>query len=85
MYSCHCGGQPQTKLKKGSDNLDAKAIGKRLAELRGDRTQTEIARLVGVTPSAISMYESGERIPNDNIKLEFSRVFKKSVQSIFFS
>lgn len=65
--------------------MDSKVIGKRLAELRGERTQAEIAKLAGVSSSAISMYENGERIPNDDIKIRLSKIYKKSVQSIFFA
>ena len=37
--------------------MDAIIIGKRLAELRGDKTQEEVARAVGISTSALSMYE----------------------------
>lgn len=65
--------------------MDAKVIGSRLTELRGDRTQAEIAKGVGCSASAISMYENGERIPTDDMKLRLSKYYKKSVQSIFFA
>ena len=64
--------------------MDAIIIGKRLAELRGDKTQEEVARAVGISTSALSMYECGERIPRDPIKVAIYKYYKKSVQSIFF-
>ena len=64
--------------------MDAIIIGKRLAELRGDKTQEEVARAVGISTSALSMYECGERIPRDPIKVAISKYYRKSVQSIFF-
>lgn len=64
--------------------MDAVVIGKRLAELRGERTQEEVAKAVGISTSALSMYECGERIPRDIIKTRLAKYFKKSVQSIFF-
>lgn len=65
--------------------LDSIAIGKKLVELRGDRTQAEIAEKIGTSVSAYSMYECGERIPRDEIKIAIAKCYKKSVQSIFFS
>ena len=64
--------------------MDAILIGKRLAELRGEKTQEEVAKAVGISMSALSMYECGERIPRDIIKIRLAKYFKKSVQSIFF-
>lgn len=64
--------------------LDSVEIGKRLAELRGDRSQAEISEKLGISVSALSMYERGERIPRDEIKVKIANFYKKSVQSIFF-
>lgn len=64
--------------------MDAVIIGKKLAALRGEKTQAEVAENVGISTSALSMYECGERIPRDSIKIELAKYFKKSVQSIFF-
>lgn len=65
--------------------VDAVKIGKRLAELRGKRTQEEVARAIGVSTSSVGMYECGERVPRDAIKLRIANYFKKSVQEIFFT
>ena len=43
--------------------MNAKDIGERLLKLRGDRSREEVAKAVGVSTSAMSMYENGERIP----------------------
>lgn len=59
-------------------------IGETLIKLRGDRTQEEVAKAVGVTKSAISMYENNERIPRDEIKRKMAAYFKVSVERIFF-
>ena len=64
--------------------MNATDIGKRLVELRGNRTQDEVARSVGLSLSAIGMYERGERIPRDEIKLRLAKFYRKSVQEIFF-
>ena len=65
--------------------MDSKKIGERLQKLRGIRTQKEVAEAVGVTPMAISLYESGERIPRDEIKVRLANYYKRTVNFIFFS
>jgi transcriptional regulator with XRE-family HTH domain len=65
--------------------VDSKKIGARLRDLRGDRSQSEVAEAVGVTAMAISLYESGERIPRDETKIALAAYFKVTVESIFFA
>lgn len=65
--------------------MDAKAIGERLVQLRGNRTQEEVANSLGISISALSMYERGERIPRDNIKIRISLYYKKPIHKIFFN
>lgn len=62
----------------------AKEIGMRLAKLRGDIPREKFASDIGVSVSAVSMYENGERIPRDAIKIKISEYYGKSVQEIFF-
>lgn len=64
--------------------MDAKKIGEKLKDLRGVRSREELANSLGISISAIAMYEKGERIPRDEIKLKYAKFFKKSVESIFF-
>lgn len=65
--------------------MNSKAIGRRLTELRGNKTQEEVALALGISKSALSMYENGSRIPRDEIKLKISNYYKKSVKYIFFN
>lgn len=65
--------------------MDAKEIGKKLAELRGEKSQREVAAQLGISTSALSMYENGERIPRDSIKIRISAYYGKPVHVIFFS
>lgn len=62
-----------------------KTKGAVLRELRGDESQDTIAAAVGVTKSAWSMYERGERVPRDEVKIRIARYFNKTVQEIFFN
>ncbi|MBQ1792584.1 MAG: helix-turn-helix transcriptional regulator [Oscillospiraceae bacterium] len=64
---------------------DALTVGERLKNLRGSRSQKEVAEAIGVTTMAISQYESGLRIPRDEIKVKLANYFKKSVTSIFYA
>ena len=67
--------------RKGSA---AMSFGKILRDLRGDKTQEEIAQAVGVTKSSWAMYEREERIPRDEVKIQIAKYFGKSVQDFFF-
>lgn len=60
------------------------SVQKRLVELRGDRSQREVAEAVGVAPSTLSMYEMGERTPSDSVKVKLAELYGKSVGYIFF-
>ena len=64
--------------------LNKKAIAERLIKLRGDRSRDVVAKACGISTSALAMYEQGERIPRDDIKIKLSKYYKCSVESIFF-
>jgi len=66
------------------EEMNAKEIGKKLVNLRGPKTQEEVARALGLSISALSMYERGERIPRDNIKIRIANYYKKPIHKIFF-
>lgn len=55
-----------------------------LKMLRGNNSQDEIARQIGITKSSWAMYERGERVPRDEIKIKIANFFGKTVQEIFF-
>lgn len=59
-------------------------IGQRLIKLRGNKTQEEVANAIGISLSAIGMYERGERMPRDEIKIQIAKYYDTTVQSIFF-
>lgn len=65
--------------------MDSHVIGQTLIKLRGNRTQEEVAKAIGISKSALSMYERGERIPRDNIKIRISAYYKKLIHKIFFN
>lgn len=65
--------------------MNARKIGEKLVELRADRSQDEVAEAVGISRSALSMYECGERIPRDEIKIKLAKYYKTSIESLFYA
>lgn len=65
--------------------MDRKAIGTMLKELRGERSMDEVAKELGCTAMAISLWERGERIPSDDMKIKIAAFYGKSVTEIFFN
>ena len=70
--------------------MNKNAIANRLVELRGNRSQEEVAKAVNISTSALSMYENGSRVPRDEIKIRLIKIrlaafYGKSVQFIFFN
>lgn len=60
-------------------------IAERLVQARGDKRREEVASAVGISLSAISMYENGERVPRDEIKVRLAKYYGITVQELFFS
>lgn len=58
--------------------------GKRLVELRGKRSQAEVAKAIGIATSTLAMYETEKRVPRDATKIALARFYGTSVQKIFF-
>ena len=65
--------------------MDKKLIAKRLIELRGEKTQFEVAKEVGISLSALAMYEKRNRTPRDEIKIKLAKYYGITVESLFFS
>ena len=65
--------------------IDTKVIGNRLRELRGDKTQKEVADAVCVTAMAVCQYEAGTRVPSDQVKIALAEYFGRTVENIFFT
>lgn len=65
--------------------MDNKIISEKLVFLRGSRTQKEVSEAVGISTSALAMYEGGHRVPRDEIKIKIAKYYNKSVQAIFFT
>lgn len=55
--------------------MDQKEMGRKLRKLRGDRTIKEVADNLGISVSALNMYELGERIPRDEVKVKICKYY----------
>lgn len=57
----------------------------KLVSLRGDRSQTTVAAAVGISTSALAMYECGKRVPRDEIKVALAKYYNTTVGQLFFN
>lgn len=64
--------------------IDPIEMGKRLRESRGIRTQVMTAKELGITQSALHMYEKGERIPRDPVKVKLANYYNRSIEDLFY-
>lgn len=61
------------------------AIAKKLIEARGSIPRAQVAKDLGISVSAIQMYENGERIPRDEIKVKIAAYYQTTVQALFYA
>lgn len=65
--------------------IDASEIGKRLKMLRGKKSIQTVSKDTGIGASAISMYETGKRIPRDEAKMILADYYDVSIERLFFA
>ncbi len=65
--------------------MDSEKIAKKLIELRGEKSRETVAKALGISISAIGMYETGARIPRDELKTKIARYYNTTVEYIFYS
>lgn len=61
------------------------STGQILKRLRGNTSREVVAGAVGISVSALGMYEQGRRIPRDEVKVRLARFFGVGVETIFFT
>ena len=64
--------------------VDPKTSGERLRKLRGIRTRVGVAKELGISYSALSFYENGDRTPSSRVMEKLARYYGVTVESIFF-
>ena len=74
-----------TKRKNGGENM-VRTVAERIKAARAEKgcSVSELAKACHVTDSAIQMYECGQRIPRDSIKINMANYFGMTVQDLFF-
>lgn len=67
--------------------MDKVKIGQRLAELRkqNGKSAVEVAAAVNISQSALCQYETGARVPRDDIKIRLAKHYGVPVETIFFT
>lgn len=65
--------------------MNANIIGAKIRAMRGAETQQALADKLKISKSALAMYERGERIPRDEVKVRIAQHFGTSIESIFFA
>ncbi len=68
----------------GGEDMNYERVAKNLINLRNQKSREEVARAVGISVSTLQMYENGQRIPRDNIKIKLANFYGVTVQTIFF-
>lgn len=64
--------------------MDVKKNGERLRAARGEKTQADVAKVLGITSCAVAMYENGVRTPRDEIKEKMANYYNKPVGYLFY-
>lgn len=59
-------------------------IAKKLRHLRGVKSREEVVKAVNISVSALAMYETGARIPRDEIKVALAQYYDTTVGELFF-
>lgn len=65
--------------------MNAMAAGEKIRAMRGAESQQVLADKLKISKSALAMYERGERIPRDEVKIRIAQHFGVSIESIFFA
>lgn len=67
------------------DDVKKTGVGQKLKDLRGDRSRDSVAAAVGISSSALGMYENNLRMPRDDIKKKLADFYGVTVQHLFFT
>ncbi len=65
--------------------MDSELIGKKLIGLRGEKSRERVAYDLGISVSAVTMYELGARIPRDELKKKIAEYYGVTVGELFFA
>ena len=76
----------ERRITVSYEQIDGTQIGSKMRSLRNERGESmeDFANGIGVSASAVGMYENGYRIPRDEIKIRIAEHYGVTVESIFF-
>lgn len=60
------------------------SVAEKLVKARGVEPRQAVADAVGISVSALGMYEQGRRVPRDDIKRKLAKYYRTTVQALFF-
>lgn len=59
-------------------------VAERLVKARGKESRANVCAAVGISGSALRMYETGQRVPRDDIKIKLAEHYNTDVQALFY-
>lgn len=59
-------------------------VAEKLIAARREKRREDVAAAVGISVSALAMYENGDRTPRDSIKIKLADYYNMTVQELFF-
>lgn len=65
--------------------MSVKPYAEKLVLLRGKKSRSEVAEKLKISKSALAMYETGQRVPRDEVKIALAQFYGKTVEEIFFT
>ena len=67
--------------------MNTTRIGREIKRARAHRllTQAQAAQMLGISSTALSYYETGKRIPRDEVKKSIADFCGTTVQALFFA
>lgn len=65
--------------------MDPKRMGQTLRSLRGAKKVADVANALGISRSALVMYERGDRVPRDEVKIRIAQYYGQPIQNLFFA
>lgn len=64
--------------------MNKEKMASKLVELRGDKSREQVAVDLDISYSAIVSYETGDRVPRDEVKIKLASYYDVRVEDIFF-
>lgn len=68
-------------------NVNPNEIGRTLRCLRNGKglTQHALAERLKISPATVAMYETGRRVPTDNLKVQIANFYGVPIERIFYA